>query len=144
MSTTTNQNARQTNRRRFLQDSGAAAVALPLSAAPAKAQTPCPREQLAIDSRPKAVTASHIDATTLPQYGKQEEEAVLALMRSPSYDPITKLERKRKEFFGVTHATSYLICMSVITAMVFAPDLPPGSEANEFPSREPLTAGFPK
>ncbi len=81
-----------------------------------------------MDGGPKAVTAAHADATTWPRYGKQEEEAVLALVRSPSYDPITKLEQEWKEFSGAKYATSYCNGTSAIAAMLFALDLPPGSE----------------
>lgn len=81
-----------------------------------------------MEGGPKTVTASHSDATTWPLYGKAEEEAVLSLVRSPSYDPINKLEQEWKEFFGVKHATSYCNGTSAITAMFFALNLPLGSE----------------
>lgn len=125
----TNQPPVQANtRRRFLSTSGAAAAALSVSVTHAQGQTSRQLEKLAVEGGPKSVLAPHTDATTWPRYGRAEEEAVLALVRSPSYDPIAKLEREWKESFGVQHATSYCNGTSAITAMLFALDLPPGSE----------------
>lgn len=50
------------------------------------------------------------------------------MVRTPSYDPINKLERDWKEFLGVKHATGYCNGTNAITANFFALNLPPGSE----------------
>jgi dTDP-4-amino-4,6-dideoxygalactose transaminase len=119
----------QRNRRDFLQTAGAAAAAAwSMSSAASPAAAPRRREQLALDGGPPAVTAPHAGATTWPQYGKSEEEALLALLHSPSYDPIAKLEQDWKAYFGVEHATAYCNGTSAILSMYFALDLPPGSE----------------
>lgn len=118
----------QSTRRGFLQATGAAAVALSLPPAGARAETRHLSEQLAVDGGPKCVTASHDGATTWPRYGKAEEDAVLSVVRAPSYNPIKQLEKDWKAHFGVSHATAFCNGTSAITAMLFALDLPPGSE----------------
>jgi dTDP-4-amino-4,6-dideoxygalactose transaminase len=113
-------------RRTFLKSSGALAVGLYLarSSTTRAADTELP----AIAGGPKAVTASHDDATTWPRYGKEEEEAVLDLIRKPGYGPIDDLEREWKQRFHLPYCKAHYNGTSAITAMFFALDLPPGSE----------------
>lgn len=112
-------------RRNFLKSTGALAVGVYLGrngAAGAQSET------LAIRGGPKAVTALHDDATTWPRYGAEEEEAVLELVRKPSYGPIDALEREWKKYFNLPYCKSHYNGTSAIMAMFFALDLPPGSE----------------
>ncbi|NUQ64321.1 MAG: DegT/DnrJ/EryC1/StrS family aminotransferase [Pirellulales bacterium] len=121
----TNRSRAQNSRRMFLKSTGALAAGMYLSGSDtAKAQV----ETLAMNGGPKAVTASHGDATTWPRYGKEEEEAVVELVRSPGYGPIEALEKDWKGFFGLPYCKAHYNGTSAITAMFFALNLPPGSE----------------
>jgi len=111
-------------RRTFLKTTGAMAAGLSLTRTASSAQG----EALAINGGPKAVTASHHDATTWPRYGAEEEQAVLELVRSPSYAPIEALENEWKKRFNLSYCKAHYNGTSAITAMFFALDLPPGSE----------------
>ena len=110
-------------RRTFLKSTGAMAAGLCLTRA-ASAQG----EALAVNGGLKAVTASHEDATTWPRYGAEEEQAVLELVRNPSYGPIEALEKEWKQQFDLPYCKAHYNGTSAITAMFFALDLPPGSE----------------
>ncbi len=86
-------------------------------------------EKLAQDGGPKAVTASASSgASSWPQYGAEEEQAVLELIRKPSYNPIAKLETEWRKFLGVPYAKAHFNGTSALTSMFFALNLPPGSE----------------
>jgi dTDP-4-amino-4,6-dideoxygalactose transaminase len=111
-------------RRTFLKTSTAAAAGLCLTRTASSAQ----EDALAVKGGPKAVTASHQDATSWPRYGAEEEQAVLELVRSPSYAPIEALEREWKKQFNLPYCKAHYNGTSAITAMFFALDLPPGSE----------------
>lgn len=118
------------SRREFLRAAGAALTAGATAgqaaiAAPSAADT---LPALAIDGGPKAVTIEGAEAWRWPLYGKAEEEAVLALVRKPSYDQIAALEQDWKAFLGVDHARAFCNGTSALAAMYFALDLPPGSE----------------
>jgi len=128
MATIEPSNSQQATRRGFLQTTGAAVAALSIPAATVKAVALERKEQLALDGGPRAVTAPQAGVTAWPRYGQSEEEAVLELVRAPSYSPIARLEQEWKEYFGVPHATGFCNGTSAITAMFFALDLPPGSE----------------
>ncbi len=110
-------------RRTFLKSTGAMAAGLCLTST-VSAQG----ETLAVKGGPKAVTASHDDATTWPRYGTEEEQAVLELIRNPNYGPIEALESEWKEQFSLPYCKAHYNGTSAITAMFFALDLPPGSE----------------
>jgi perosamine synthetase len=110
-------------RRTFLQSSGAVAAGLCLTR-PVSARG----ETLAVNGGPKAVTASHEDAATWPRYGAEEEQAVLELVRNPSYAPIEALEKEWQQRFNLPYCKAHYNGTSAITAMFFALDLPPGSE----------------
>ena len=116
-------------RRAFLKAGGAAAVGIGLSPPVTVAENLAPpREQLALFGGPKTVTLASSDAWRWPLYGQEEEQAVLQLVREPSYDPIAALEEEWKAYFGVSFARSYCNGTSALTSLYFALDLPPGSE----------------
>ncbi len=105
---------------------GALTAGLALGAQRAGAQAPA--EKLAVSGGPKAVTAPHGDATHWPQYGKDEEAAILELLKSPNYDQIRLLEDEWKAFLGVPYAKAHCNGTSALASMFFALNLPPGSE----------------
>jgi len=121
----TNRSMSQDTRRTFLKSTGAIAAGACLThTGTARAQG----ETLALNGGPKAVTASHADATTWPRYGEEEEKAVVELVRKPGYGPIEALEGEWKEYFKLPYCKAHYNGTSAITAMFFALDLPPGSE----------------
>ncbi len=85
-------------------------------------------EKLAIQGGPKAVTVPDSDAARWPRYGEAEEQAVLELVRRPTYDPIAGLEEDWKSHFGVPFAKAHFNGTSALASMFFALNLPPGSE----------------
>ncbi|MBP9003597.1 MAG: DegT/DnrJ/EryC1/StrS family aminotransferase [Candidatus Hydrogenedentes bacterium] len=119
-------------RRRFLAGTGAAAAAaIALKPGKSSAQQGAPNgslEKLALFGGPKSVTHPHDDATRWPRYGKEEEEAILELIRHPSYDPNAALEADWRNFLGVPYAKAHFNGTSALTSMFFALNLPPGSE----------------
>lgn len=120
-----NRSPTRNTRRSFLTSTGAAAAGLCLTGTgTANAQG----GGLAVKGGPKAVTASHEDATTWPRYGAEEEQAVLELVRNPNYGPIEALESEWKKQFKLPYCKAHYNGTSAITAMFFALDLPPGSE----------------
>jgi len=121
----TNGPSARNHRRTFLKSTGAIAAGVCLSGSRSAA---APVETLAFSGGPKAVSASHSDATTWPRYGQEEEEAVLAVLRQPGYGPIEALETEWKEHFKLPYCKAHYNGTSAITAMFFALDLPPGSE----------------
>jgi dTDP-4-amino-4,6-dideoxygalactose transaminase len=121
----TNRTTRRDARRTFLQSTGAIAAGACLASAGSAA---APGEALALNGGPKTVTASHADATHWPRYGKDEEQAVLELVRNPNYGPIDALEKEWKQHFNLPFCKAHYNGTSAITAMFFALDLPPGSE----------------
>lgn len=112
-------------RRGFLKATGAAAIGASLVEGVRAETRP---QALALNGGPKTVTASVAGATRWPQYGKEEEEEVLALVRSPSYSPIAPLEKEWCEFHGMPFAKAHCNGTSALTSMLFALELPPGSE----------------
>jgi perosamine synthetase len=120
------------SRRAFLKTTGAAAAGLYLAGqAPARAQQPssgAKRETLALNAGPKAVTVPHGDATRWPRYGSEEEKAVVELIRNPSYAPIAPLEEAWNAFHNMPFCKAHCNGTSALTSMLFALDLPPGSE----------------
>jgi dTDP-4-amino-4,6-dideoxygalactose transaminase len=120
------------SRRAFLKNTGATAVGLYLAGeATAMAQpssSGARHETLALKGGPKAVTVSHGDATRWPRYGEEEEKAVVELIRSPGYGPIAALEEAWKAFHKIPFCKAHCNGTSALTSMLFALDLPPGSE----------------
>jgi len=119
-------------RRKFLASAGMLAGGLYLAGGlPARAQGPAPGaklELLASKGGPKAVTTPLGRATRWPIYGEEEEKAVVALLRHPSYGPIAALEKAWQEFHKVPYCKAHCNGTSALTSMMFALDLPPGSE----------------
>ena len=112
-------------RRGFFKSSGALAAGMYLSA-PRTASAA--GDTLAMKGGPKAVTAPFDNASKWPRYGKEEEEAVVELVRNPNYGPLGTLEEEWKEHFKLPYCKAHYNGTSAITAMFFALDLPPGSE----------------
>lgn len=115
----------QTTRRSFLKTSGALAAG---AAVAAQQRAHAAAESLAVNGGPKAVTVSDSGAWGWPRYGETEEQAVLELVRSPSYDQIAKLEDEWKAAFGHPYAKAHCNGTSALASMFFALNLPPGSE----------------
>jgi len=125
MRSDTNRSKTPNARRTFLKSTGALAAGAYLAGGrTARAQS----EVLALNGGPKAVTASHNDATTWPRYGEEEEKAVVELVRKPNYGPIEALESEWKKYFNLPFCKAHYNGTSAITALFFALDLPPGSE----------------
>ncbi len=114
-----------TTRREFLKSAGALTT---LSATSVAKTSWGSNEKLALFGGEPAVTLPQDDAIRWPRYGKKEEEAVVELVRHPSYDPIQKLEDKWKEYMGVPYVKAHFNGTSALLSMFFALNLPPGSE----------------
>lgn len=114
-----------TTRRRFLKTTGVvAAGAAMMHPSPARAAS----ETLALKGGSKAVTVPHGDCERWPLYGKDEEDAVIALLRSPSYEPNAALEKDWQAFFKVPYVKTFCNGTSALASMFFGLNLPPGSE----------------
>lgn len=111
------------HRRTFLKTGALAAGAM--AAGHARAAS---RETLALDGGPKAVTANSAKAAQWPLYGPEEQEAVAALVKSPSYDPLGQLEKDWKQYYRIPYCKAQCNGTSALAAMFFALDLPQGSE----------------
>jgi len=120
------------SRRSFLKTTGAVAAGLYLAGQPAAGAAPgsggAKRETLALSGGRKAVTIPHGDATRWPRYGEEEIQAVSELLRNPSYAPIAPLEEDFKKFHSMPYAKAHCNGTSALTSMLFALELPPGSE----------------
>lgn len=115
----------QTTRRTFLKTTGVLAAGMTLAAQP-KAHGAA--ETLALNGGPKAVTVPDSGAARWPLYGKAEEDAMVELVRNPSYDQIAMFEKEWQDAFGFPYAKAHCNGTSALTSMFFALDLPPGSE----------------
>ena len=115
-------------RRDFLRTTGALGAGLYLSGARrATAQTGAV-EALAMNGGPKAVTHAAGTSTKWPLYGAEEIERITALIQDPNYGPIEIFENAWKEFHGCAYAKAHCNGTSALTSMLFALELPPGSE----------------
>ena len=108
--------------------SGAAVEGVSGTAAAAGNSRPRPTERLAIDGGPKAVTAEVSGATSWPLYGDEEIELVSQLLRSPNYEPIAEFEKAWCAYHGCPYAKAHCNGTSALTSMLFALELPEGSE----------------
>ena len=115
----------RSTRRTFLKSTGAVAAGLTLGGG---VMSQGKVETLALNGGPKAITASHEGSSKWPQYGANEEKAILELVRNPNYAPIDALEEDWRKHFGVPFAKAHMNGTSAMTSMFFALDLPPGSE----------------
>lgn len=114
----------QNTRRTFLKSTGALTAGLSLANASQAKGAPT----LALNGGTKTVTCPVGNATKWPLYGEEEEKAVVKLLRSPNYAPVAKLENDWKAFHKVPYAKAHCNGTSALTSMMFAMDLPPGSE----------------
>ncbi len=112
------------SRRTFLKSTGAVAAGVYLGGASSARGA----ETLAMDGGPKTVTLSQGAATKWPLYGDEEEKAVVQLLRNPNYGPIDSFEKDWKAFHKAPYVKAHCNGTSALTAMMFAMDLPPGSE----------------
>lgn len=113
------------SRRDFLVSSGAMVAGAVLTG---QGRAHAAAEKLAVNGGPKAVTLSSGAASRWPLYGAKEEQAVLELIRSPSYSPIEKLEGQWREFMGAPYVKAHFNGTTALMSMFFALNLPPGSE----------------
>lgn len=89
-------------------------------------------ESLAINSGPKAVTASgdiQSSLTKWPRYGSDERQYLGELLESNKfYEEIPLLENETKAYLGVPFAKAHINGTSALMSMFFALNLPEGSE----------------
>ncbi len=129
--TAMNLTKRQNTRRGFLKAAGALGASLylsDLSAGSPAANAQAKKETLAIDGGPKAVTHAVPNAQKWPLYGDEEIRAVTELLRNPDYKPVAEFEEAWKAYHGCPYAKAHCNGTSALTSMLFALDLPPGSE----------------
>ena len=120
-------------RREFLRSAGAVAASLYLAGAdsPVVAQGPAAAvmpEAPAVKKAAKTVTAKIGNAVRWPIYGEEEEREVIALLRNVNYTPIAEFEKAWSEFHKSPYCKAHCNGTSALTSMLFALDLPPGSE----------------
>lgn len=85
-------------------------------------------ETLALNGGPKAVTIGGAEAIKWPLYGDDEIAAVTQLLRSPSYGPVAEFEKAWQAFHECPYVKAHCNGTSALTSMLFALDLPAGSE----------------
>jgi perosamine synthetase len=89
-------------------------------------------ESLAINSGPKAVTASgdiQSSLTKWPRYGSDERQYLGELLESNKfYEEIPLLENETKVYLGVPFVKAHINGTSALMSMFFALNLPEGSE----------------
>lgn len=125
-------------RREFLKAAGGATAGLYLTRAEvfAAEQVPvnsAPKETLAMHGGPRAVTAPLKPATRWPRFGDEEEKEIVSYLRDPdyfagTYGPIVDFEKAWAEFTKTPFCKTYSSGTGSLTSMLFALDLPPGSE----------------
>jgi perosamine synthetase len=120
-------------RRDFLKSAGAVAAGLYLAgrgslARAQDAPASVKKETLALRGGPKAVTIPNEPALRWPQFGANEEKAVLGVLRKPDYAPNDALEEAWKQRYQVPYVKAYCNGTGALATMFFALDLPPGSE----------------
>jgi len=120
--------AGSTNSRRTFLRASAAAVA-GWSAAGKVSAAPAPRETLALDGGPKAVTVAHGGVTRWPRYGDAEKKALIAMIEGNRFYPeLPLLEQEWAEYTKSLFVKAHINGTSALTSMFFALDLPAGSE----------------
>ncbi len=134
----TNDAKSRSERRQFLKSAGGAAAgfclagAEPLAGAE-QAGAAAKKETLALHGGPKAVTTPLPPFTRWPRFGEEEEKEIVTYLRDPdyffgTYGPIVEFEKAWSEFTGSPYCKTYSSGTGSLTAMLFALDLPPGSE----------------
>jgi len=114
----------RSSRRAFLGSSGALAAGMYL-ARPSNAGA---AETLAVKGGKKAVTAPASGATSWPQFGEEEIEAVGAVVRNFGYGEVAAFEKDWQEHFKPPFCKSHMNGTSALTSALFALNLPVGSE----------------
>ncbi len=114
------------SRRAFLKTTGALGAGLYLGGLTKSASAA--GEALALEGGPKAVTHAAVNATKWPLYGSEEIELITALLQNPSYAPVAEFEEAWKAFFECPYAKAHCNGTNALTSMLFALDLPEGSE----------------
>ncbi|HNZ48859.1 MAG TPA: DegT/DnrJ/EryC1/StrS family aminotransferase [Candidatus Hydrogenedentes bacterium] len=117
----------EATRRDFLKTTGALGAGLYLGGAMTSGNAQA-AEALALKGGAKAVTASAEGSTRWPIYGSEEIEAVTALLKDPGYGPIAEFEEAWKVFHDCPFTKAHFNGTSALTSMLFALDLPAGSE----------------
>lgn len=115
-------------RRAFLQATGAMVSGWALCETWSAGNKPAYTESLALFGGAPSVTVPTAPAAAWPLYTATEEQAVLKLLRSPSYAPIKELEKSWQDRFDAPFCRAFCNGTSALAAMFFALDLPPGSE----------------
>ena len=118
----------QTTRRHFIQTAGALGTAMYLGGFGTQSAGAAPLENLAMNGGPKAVRAEVPNHSKWPLYGEEEIQAVTELLRDPSYAPVAQFEEAWKAYFECPYAKAHCNGTSALTSMLFALQLPPGSE----------------
>jgi len=128
MKRSTSKNRAACTRRNFLKSGTATAVGL---AAAGRASAAAGNETLAIKGGSPAVTypkAKHDEASRWPLYGPEEEQAVLELLRRPTYQPLDELEADWKAYYQMPYVKAQFNGTSALASIFFGLGLPPGSE----------------
>lgn len=115
-------------RRDFLRTAGAIGAGLYAAGAGSPAAAQGKTETLAMNGGPKSVAVAEGDAARWPIYGDEEVGLVSELLRNPSYAPVAEFEEAWKAHFGCPYAKAHCNGTSALTSMMFALDLPEGSE----------------
>ncbi|MCK5862954.1 MAG: DegT/DnrJ/EryC1/StrS family aminotransferase, partial [Candidatus Hydrogenedentes bacterium] len=85
-------------------------------------------ETLALNGGSKAITHQAVSPTKWPLYGAEEIEAVTTLLQAPNYGPVAEFEQAWQEYHGCAYTKAHCNGTSALTSMLFALDLPAGSE----------------
>ena len=121
----------RTTRRAFVKTAGALGVGLYLAGAGKERSVLAARGKkvaLALNGGPKAVTAEVADATKWPLYGDEEIGLVSELLKAPGYGPVAEFEEAWKAYHECPYVKAHCNGTSALTSMLFALELPPGSE----------------
>lgn len=131
MKSKTNKSETLKTRRTFIKSTGlvtAGLILTPPAVSIADGRLHSGQGTLALKGGPKAVTVSQTDCETWPRYGSEEEKAVLAVLKDPTYKANDVFEEAWKKRFNLPYCKAHFNGTSAITAMFFALKLPPGSE----------------
>lgn len=116
-------------RRDFLKVTGAAGIGACIGGlSQVAAGAPAKLEALAMNGGPKSVTIPAGTSEKWPIYGDEEIKAVTELLKNPNYTPVAEAEEAWKAYHGCAFAKAHCNGTSALTSMLFALELPPGSE----------------
>lgn len=114
------------NRRNFMKTTGTVAAGLYMAGASKTRAADTKKQTLALNGGPKAVTIKRDGRW--PRYGKAEVDDVSRLIMHPSYKQIDVFEKAWKDHFKCAHTKAHCNGTNALGAIMFALDLPPGSE----------------